>query len=289
MCNLPIKLVNGKWYAEVSPEHGANLTTLMYDGQAVLRQRPANEEEMDDPYVYGAPLLLPSNRTVQGSFTFEGKTYHLPINEGRSGCQLHGVIHNQPFKVVNTSDNSVIMEFVNDGELYPFKFKISVQYEIDYDGVWSRYTIENLDDKNMPYTFGLHTTFQDPDYFSLPLSEIQESGEYGVPTGRFLPLNEVAKQYQEGMDPRGKSVSGFYKSGGHTARIGKNIQYEVSEQFDYWILYNAFGKKDFLCVEPQAGGVNGLNIPNEHRILGPKQKEILWTRIIFDENEKIYS
>ena len=33
-------------------------------------------------------------------------------------------------------------------------------------------------------------------------------------------------------------------------------------------LFNGGGKQGFLCIEPQAGWVNGLNIPSAHKVLG---------------------
>ena len=42
----------------------------------------------------------------------------------------------------------------------------------------------------MPYTFCLHSTFVEPDMFSLPVVKRQEHDEIDIPTGRYLELDE---------------------------------------------------------------------------------------------------
>ena len=57
------------------------------------------------------------------------------------------------------------------------------------------------------------------------------------------------------------------------AKSGGDVQaYTVSDNFDHWILFNGKGEKNLLCVEPQCGAVNGLNMKNGHRILAPQKK-----------------
>ena len=46
-----------------------------------------------------------------------------------------------------------------------------------------------------------------------------------------------------------------------------------------WILFNANGKKNLLCVEPQSGKVNGLNYSDGCRVIAP-DKSIKFETII---------
>ena len=73
-------------------------------------------------------------------------------------------------------------------------------------------------------------------------------------------------------------ISGYYKAGGHTAAVGR-FTYTVSEEFDHWVLFNGRGESGLLCVEPQCGAVNGLNIPGGHRVLQPGESLELWTKL----------
>ena len=74
----------------------------------------------------------------------------------------------------------------------------------------------------------------------------------------------------------GLGLIGYYLAAGHTAHIGQ-FSYRCSENYDHWILYNAGGNAGILCVEPQCGAVDGLNIPDGHRILSPGEKEVFTT------------
>ena len=110
---------------------------------------------------------------------------------------------------------------------------------------------------DMPLTFALHTTFPESGYVQVPLAEAHRRNERLIPT-HYGPLNETEKKVAAGFDPRGTALVGYFRSGGHTARIGDWL-YTVSDNFDHWIVYNGGGNAGFLCVEPQAGRVNGLN------------------------------
>ena len=79
-----------------------------------------------------------------------------------------------------------------------------------------------------------------------------------IPQGEPVELDDRQKQYRDGMQPDGKGIDGFYTSGGNTARIGR-MEYQVSENFNQWILYNRGGDQGFISIEPQCGAVNCLN------------------------------
>ena len=256
----------GDWEAGASARLGANIIYLRYKGKDILR--PLTDEAALDknPYLQGAPILLPANRTYLGKFRFEGADYELPITEPRTNSHLHGLVHRQRFDTVSVSESSVTMKFANRGEAYPFYFDMTVTYTLDEKGLTQEYVILNTGDKNMPYTFSLHSTFLQPESFVMPVSSRQEHDKKDIPTGRYVPLTRDEELYNTGSPSRDKEVVGYYKLAGHTAKID-DILYKVSDNFDHWITYNAKGKSDFICIEPQAGKVDGLNIDDGHRVL----------------------
>lgn len=259
-----IILKNGPWYAEISPLIGANVTRLDYNGEKVLR-RP---EESVDAYQFGMPILIPANRTENGRFTFEGKTYRFPVNEPHVPAQLHGLVHDRHFTVDSYNETSAELSYCSTPDIYPFPFRLTVRYELKEDGIYASHHLENIGDGNMPFTFCLHTTFQEPKYCKVPLALEQAHNERYIPTGEYTQLKELDQQVVSGTDPHGKAISGFYSSAGQVAIVG-DYKYTVSDNYDHWVLYNAGGYADILCVEPQCGGVNGLNQPGNHRILSP--------------------
>lgn len=272
--NSPNKL----WRAEISARFGANVARLQYNGKDVLNPLTHEDQLKISYYIFGSPILLPANRTENGEFIFEGKKYFLPINEQKTNCHLHGLLVKASFNVVESSGNKVVLQYENKGEIYPFSFIFTAEYELSDDGLNKKYTVFNTDNKNMPFTFALHTTFVEPSEFSVPISAAQERDERALPTGKLLPLDNLENSFTSGCNPNGKVISGYYKSCGNTAKIG-DFKYIASDNFDYWVLFNNGGTKGYLCVEPQSGSVNGLNMIDGHKVLAPKQEMIFTAKI----------
>jgi aldose 1-epimerase len=266
-----IKVINlesrdGRWKADVCTNYGANVIRLTFDGNDVLVPLESEMQLKENPYIQGAPLLLPANRTYKGEFTFEGNQYRLPLNEPSNNSHLHGLLHTQSFKVISATRESVVLSFCNRGKIYPFFFDIEVEYSLAQNAFEQYFRIKNTGGKNMPLTFALHTSFREPQNFSVPVYLCQEKDSHHIPTGRYVILNEQEALYPVGSKSKGIEISGYYKSCGNTAKIG-DFYYTVSDNFDHWILFNGKGEKNLLCVEPQCGAVNGLNIKNGCKIL----------------------
>lgn len=278
---IKIESPDKKWRAEISARLGANITKLQFENKNVFVPLVNEEQIKENPYIQGCPILLPANRTYKGEFVFDGIKYSLPLNEPHNNAHLHGFVHTMPFNVVENEKERVVLEYVNNGDIYPFPFKIITEYSLKDNKFFQCYNIKNIGDRNMPFTFALHTSFVEPDIFSVPISSCQEKDEHHIPTGRFVPLNEQEKNYALGSKSKGLEISGYYKSCGTVARIG-NYKYIVSDNFDHWVLYNGKGESGLLCVEPQCGKVNGLNIKDGHRVLEPNAQEIFSTEIIKD-------
>lgn len=275
----------GRWSARACPALGGNLLQLEYDGAPVLRPLTGPDQLATDPYTVGSPLLLPANRTLAGQFWFAGSQYQLPVNEPQHNAHLHGLVHNAPFTLLRRDDQGVVMSLENRGQFYPFPFLLELEYRLGPGGAEAFYRICNTGGGAMPLTFGLHTTFVEPEWFSVPLRAAQEKDEHHIPTGRTRPLTAEEAQYCTGAPSRGNPVSGYYLSAGDTARIGPRLRYQAGPGFDHWVLYNAKGQGGLLCVEPQCGAVNGLNLPGGCRVLQPGELLQLKTRLFFEGEE----
>lgn len=264
--NISINSCNNRWHAEISACRGANIEKLTYDGENVLNPLQNERQWEENPFVYGSPLLLPANRTAGGKFSFCGANYELAITDEVNNANLHGLLYRREFAVADIKSDRAVLRYDNNGEIYPFAFSLTAEYILTDAGIKEIFTVKNRANTDMPYTFALHTSFCEPDSFRVPISLAQEKDSRHIPTGRYIRLNADEEKYISGCDPRGKAISGYYKSNGDTAIIGK-YRYTVSEQFDHFVLYNAGSNSGFLCVEPQAGAVNGLNIPGGSHII----------------------
>ena len=77
-----VEFGKGDYEALLIPGFGANLVRLanVRLGVEILRTPAADEIETfkGRPHVFGLPVLFPPNRIADGTFTFGGRTYHLP-------------------------------------------------------------------------------------------------------------------------------------------------------------------------------------------------------------------
>ena len=272
-----ITIKYGKWQAEIAPSVGGNLISLLFDGQYILRRPKDIETLKASPCLYGLPLLLPANRVKDATFEFHRVKYHLPMNEPARGNHLHGLLNSASFEVVDKDENCVSTILRNNGEYYPFPFDICIKDCLDDAGLRREIVLKNTGSLSMPYTMAFHATFVEPKVFTVPLGQRYLVDERMIPTGQLRDLTSDEICYCNGMDPRAGQVSGFYTSAGNIAKLD-GFSLKVSNQFDNWVLFNAGGGKDFLCIEPQCGAVDGLN-NGRHRILEPNQYDIFTLEI----------
>ena len=261
----------GVWTAEVLPRFGMNMISLRANGKHVLREAADWRTLCESPFLYGIPLLFPANRTLDGRFSFKGKSYQLPLNEPALGNHLHGLMYNAPFTIVRASENEITAVFENSGERYPFPFRMQITDRLDEHGMTRSLALCNTGTLTMPYTLAFHTTFVEPELFSAEIGLRHERSDRFVPTGQTGALTETEQRYRTGLCPKGLAISGYYAADGQTARLD-DLVLEMSAGFDQRVLFNGGSSQHFLCIEPQAGMVNGLNMPGGHKTLLPGEE-----------------
>ena len=276
---MNVKVIEAEgWRAEVAPTLGGNIVSLSYNGRNIYVPLKSEKQLEINPYLQGAPILLPANRTAGAKFGFKGNEYKLPLNEPATGAHLHGLVHRQPFTVKYCGESEIKLIYENKGDMYPFPFLLEVNYLIKGNIFRQEYTVINTGKSEMPFTFALHTTFTEPNCFSVPIDLCQEKDGFHIPTGKYVPLNRGEQGYASGSPSKGIIISGYYRACGHTAYLD-DLSYTVSENFDHWILFNGRGESGLLCVEPQCGKVDGLNIKDGCKILNPNEEIEFWTEL----------
>lgn len=267
-----VVLQAGSWHAKILPHFGMNMISLSCGEKQILRSPQSMDTLIKEPYVYGMPLLFPANRVEKGIFTFEGKSYRLPINEPARDNHLHGLMFDAPFRVMEQTGSQVKAIYENKGERYPFPFSMTITDTLTPDGLTRRLSLENTGDTAMPYTLAYHTSFVEPESFCVPIGQRFVCNDNYIPNGQMTELTAQEQEYCTGTGSKGKKISGFYTAAGHDACLDE-ICFKVSENFDEWVTFNAGGEQGFLCIEPQCGQVNGLNCQGGHRILLPGETQ----------------
>ncbi len=292
--NKFINLTNKSLSAKINLSLGANLISLRYKNVKILRE-PDYSKELDNPFLYGMPLLFPVNRIEGGRFTFEGREYVFPINEEKTNCHLHGCLHKTQFEVKKLTKNSVVCAYnaTTDCPYLDFlhQFTFVIQYRLIKNGVKIKTTVTNNSNKNMPIFLGYHTTFLvDSDSFVKVDAnvEFERDGNY-LPTGKTLEFDEISKALLSGeLKPTSTSLSKHYKCKkcGKIAIYNKNSNtttvYDNSKNLSFRLVYGQ--GKDFICLEPQTCLANSPNSPFDREFSGfayiKPNKKVVYNSVI---------
>lgn len=112
----------------------------------------------DENWPDHSPTLFPiCGRLIDDKYTHDGKEYSMG---------LHGFAQYMDFTVEESSDTEVLLSLTYNEETlkyYPFKFKLYVRYAIDGKTVTVEHRTENLDDKDIFFSFGSHEGYYVPD------------------------------------------------------------------------------------------------------------------------------
>lgn len=95
-------------------------------------------------------------RMTNGVYTYQGQEYKMVI---------HGFAKGMEFSLVSQEDHKLVLMIENSTatyEIYPFRFRFFVSYELDGSTIKQSYVVENLDDKIMYFAVGGHPGFQLP-------------------------------------------------------------------------------------------------------------------------------
>lgn len=266
-----VKIQNGDWEAEILPGYSMNVISLKCEGEQVLRTAPDDETFAAGHIVYGIAFLLPPDRTVGGKFTFEDVEYSFPINEPKWNNNLHGLMTDADFEIVERGSDFVKGRYINSGERYPFGFICDITVRLDGNGMKETFEFRNNGSGSMPVLFGLHSNFLSRGYVQVPVEKeyIFDRSTF-TPGDRAVELTEKGKLVLQGTDPNGKALSNFFASSGNTAIIDK-YRYTVSDTFRNWVVWNGGGESGFVSVEPESGPANGLNMDGGYQIVKPDE------------------
>src|SRR5437660_1775094 len=92
---------------EVWPALGFNAYRWQVDGQELLYRSPQFFAE-NRPTRSGFPILYPfPNRIRDGIFTWDGKTYHLPITDPAKKNAIHGFVFRRAWRVIDQGSDAV--------------------------------------------------------------------------------------------------------------------------------------------------------------------------------------
>lgn len=210
-----------------------------------------------------SPVLFPIVGTlVNNSFTYEGKNYTLP---------RHGFARDMEFTPTQLSETVVKFTLRSNAQtlqVYPFPFRLHLQYELQNDSLTCSYEVENMGECNMYFSIGGHPAFAVPlqtgeqynDYY-LRFSETEPLLRWKLDNG--LLRNDTEPVAGQAGNTLPLQPSLFYED----AIVLKNLQShtvsllnaDASHGIDFSIKefphLGIWGAKDapFVCIEPWCG------------------------------------
>ena len=276
----------GGYEALLAPQLGCNCFHLVQEatGASLVRTPDDLETLRENPNVYGTPLLFPPNRIKDGTYTYEGYTYHLPINENH-GHHMHGFISSTAFEVMRLEAKEgsarAVFRYRSTREQpylseFPHEFTIEVTDTLTEAGLTQRVKITNDGARRMPVGVGFHTTLNAP---FLPDGKEEDIrlilttehafpyDERIIPTGEVLDDDPLLLQLKgDGATPcKGPISIHLDQTGGkgYLRDVGEGwqIEYTVDPQFRFWMLWNMDAKHRFMCPEPQTWMIDAPNRP----------------------------
>lgn len=298
---------------------GSNLLSLRYKPlQAELLRVPRTKEEyLQQPILYGTPILFPPNRIGGGTFTWEGRTYRFPINEPERGNHIHGFVYNQPWKLVQATAEKerVILETEWDSSphpevlsYFPHFFSIRMIYTLEGTTLHQSAVICNNGQEAFPWGLGYHTAFRFPIspegllsqcLFSLTAKSQWKLGERLLPTGEAWEPPTLSR-LREGSSLEEWQMDDLFRSSVH--EVGRNeamifdqhaglkVIYQCDSSFKHWCVYNGNGEQGFVCPEPYTWMTDAPNVDLPAAVTGlqalnPGEQVKLDSRIVVLEED----
>lgn len=134
---------------------GAGLAGLRYRGHDLVVPHSVGE----CPPGYLGKVLMPwPNRIAGGSYTWEGTTYDLPVDEPTFGTSLHGFVAFQEWEIAEANAYSVILRTLIAARYsYPWTLLASARYSLDPDaGLTVELSATNIGEGTAPCGVGFH-------------------------------------------------------------------------------------------------------------------------------------
>ncbi|MFY1068781.1 aldose 1-epimerase family protein [Enterococcus sp. AD013-P3] len=266
---MTVTIENGQLIATIA-YHGAQLTSIKSKATGLEYLWTA------DPAYWGrhAPILFPIVGSLKdGSYRYQGKTYHLP---------QHGFARDRDFQLVEQSGEAVTFCLKADLQtkaVYPFDFELYVHYELGGEGVQVRYEVKNPASEELLFSIGGHPGF------NVPLTEDLTFEDYYL---AFSPMkSRITLPLKDGFIDAAQKTLGatntnlklthemfendalIYESKGLTkiTIASDKSPHSVSVAFNnmpYFGIWSPYPKESpFICIEPWAGIADTIDATGE--------------------------
>jgi aldose 1-epimerase len=284
-----LELSRGRTRAVVIPAAGGRLHQLSIrdgDGWLSLLHAPADPRRaLADPTGWSSYVMAPwPNRIDGGRFTFEGRLYEVPVNNG--GHALHGRTLFQRWAVESRSSAACRLSVDIDAG-WPFRARAVQEITLRDDGIDQRVEIRAERDR-FPAGVGWHPWFRrdvrpgvEPRAF-VDADRVYETHEM-IPTGWLKPA--TGDLDLRGNPPLGsRRLDACYRHPRGDLRIrwgDIELAMRSSPNVTHAVVYTP---PHAVCVEPQTAAIDAFNLDAQGIagagtvVVRPRQPLVAWTR-----------
>ncbi len=276
--------------ASILPSFGFNLFDLRLPVAGAVRRvveaMPDFAENPVKPARNGVPVLFPyPNRINHGTFTFQDKTYTLPINSGAHS--IHGFAVSAPWDVVEQKADGGEAAITgryqiskNTPEMrshWPTDAVLQIRYALAGRRLTMTVSVTNPTAEDLPYGFGIHPYFRlpiepggDPEKTRVvvPASEKWVLESY-IPTGERRPV-EDRLDFRKGQPMKGLKLddvlTGLSFEGDRCVcrledlALGGEFRLSFDRHFREIVLFTPPGAGDVIAIEPYTQTTDAVNL-----------------------------
>ncbi|HKJ96794.1 MAG TPA: aldose 1-epimerase [Thermoplasmataceae archaeon] len=234
-------------------EKGAYLRSLALGGQDIIKGSADGK-----PTHGGSAVLIPyAGRVKNATYTFEGKKYDLPENNGEHS--IHGYLKDVLWSVKEKSEDSVTFssDFSDTG--YPSSIHTEIEYRIGGQDLTVITSVRNSGTEDIPLLIGFHPYFITGVAWALshtePLRKLNfEEGFFPDGTYEDIDFNRM-------KNPQDMSFDNSYVGGGEItlSRKGGSIVIRRTNM-PYLVIYNGtYSEGKSVAIEPMTGAPDAFN------------------------------
>ncbi len=239
-----IKITCKDSYAEFD-SRGAYLKSLVLNGKKIIKE--SNDKISTHG---GAAVLMPfANRIRNAEYSYNGKHYNLPENDGNNS--IHGLVRDIQFDYI-LNEKSVKFTTTLDSKYYPGKANITLKYTIENNSFITEASIKSLDSK-IPVEIGFHPYFYaEPPYKIYYDSELKKL-EY---TDNYFPDGKLINENLNNIDLSKMDLDNAFiaENKAITLKYANTSIKITRKNMHYIVLYNGlYTEKKSIAIEPMTG------------------------------------
>lgn len=271
------KITSHQTIAQILPTQGCNLFDLVVDGIEYLCGMGSIKGSPRQ--LLGTPVLYPTpNRIRDARFTFDGRGYAFPPNNGRNF--IHGLVRDQEWHydepVIEDESISLRTYFSFSPanpvwDLFPIRNTLVLIFTIKPNRIRFDVTVHNEDDRlRLPFGMAIHPYFRiigprESVRIQVPARKWMEAVDL-LPTGRLVELEKGPADLTQPTALSGLNLDDvFYGLDSGTPQsiyydsIGTRLTLAASDFYTHSVVYTP-AEQPYFCLENQSCSTDAINL-----------------------------